>query len=142
MKKAMLQAAGTAVLGVALAAAAVTPAAADGLGVDGIPTGALTGAPGGSGTDSSQLLGSQSGSVHTVTGTAQDLVNSAAPSVQNATQAVGRLSQATNVTGQRALPTAGLLPGVDSLPAVSSLPGVSQATQALPVHTPIGGLTG
>ena len=141
MKKAMLQAAGTAVLGVALAAAAVTPAAADALGgaLGGLPTGGLpNGLAGTPNSEGGQVLGSQNASVHAVTGTAQGLVNAAAPSVQNAAQAVSGLSQATSPT--RGLP-GGLpvgLPGVGSLP-VSSLPGLGAATQALPVP---GGLAG
>jgi len=163
MKKAMRQVAGTAVLGVALAAAAVTPAAAaDGLGdsLSGLPTGGLptvSGLPTGSVhdlatgpfSDGQQALGSQTGSVHAVTGTAQDLVDTATPSLQSATQSVAP-EAAQGAT--RALPTTSLtngLPVLGQVPAVGSLPGVGQATGAtsdglstvtssLPVQTPLG----
>lgn len=149
MKKAMRQAAGAAVLGVALAAAAVTPAAAaDGLGgaLGDAPTGALTGGPAASG---GQLLDPQSGSVHAVTGTAQSLVDTAAPSVQALTQ--GASGAAAAPAAPRAMPsglTSGL-PMVGQLPAVGGLSDLSSQTAqttgslnhlttGLPVHTTFG----
>jgi hypothetical protein len=141
MKKALRQAAGTAVLGVALAAAAVTPASADALGgaLGGLPTGALPS------TDSLPLVGAQSSSVHAVTGTAQGLVDTAAPSVQGLTQSAPGLGAPT---APRAMPpalTSGL-PLVGQLPAVGGLSDLGQEsaqttsslnhlTTGLPVHT-------
>ena len=160
MKKAMRQVAGTAVLGVALAAAAVSPAAAaDGAGdvLSGLPTGGLPTVSGlptnsvqdlatGPVSDGRQVLSSQTGSVHAVNGTAQGLVDTAAPSLQSVEGATG------TADATRALPVslAGGLPVVGQVPAVSSLPGVGQAsgatsggldtvTSSLPVHTPLGG---
>ncbi|MFC1417027.1 hypothetical protein [Streptacidiphilus cavernicola] len=160
MKKAMRQVAGTAVLGVALAAAAVTPAAAaDGAGdmlsslptgglptVTGLPTGSVQDLATGPVSDGRQVLSSPNGSVHAVSGTAQSLVDTAAPSLHS-------IEGATGAAGaNRALPVSlpGGLPVVGSVPAVSSLPGVGQAsgatsgglgtlTSSLPVHTPLGG---
>jgi hypothetical protein len=155
MKKAMRQAAGTAVLGVALAAAAVTPAAADVLGgglgalptgglptVSGLPTDSVHDLATGPVSDGQQALASKTGSVHAVTGTAQGLVNTAAPSVQSVSRSLPALP-----LGPSGNPNT--LPVVGQVPAVSSLPGVGQAsgatsgglnsvTSSLPVHTPLG----
>lgn len=141
MNKATLKAAGTAVLGVAIAAAAITPAvAADqtgtpltGLPTSGVPLQGLARAPL---ADGAQALTSRSGSVHAVTGTAQGLVDNAAPSVQQASQNLPALGPAAPST--RGL---GGAPGLSSLPGAGALP-VAGALGALggglPVHSPLG----
>jgi hypothetical protein len=149
----MRQAAGTAVLGVALAAAAVTPAAADGLGgvLGGLPAGGAlpTSALPTSALPASGLLDSQTNSVHTVTGTAQGLVDSAAPSLQSVTQGAAQSAPAADApSANRAMPVSltDSLPVVGQLPAVSSLSnlgqqsaattsGLNHLTNGLPVHT-------
>jgi hypothetical protein len=75
MKKATLQAAGTAVLGVAAVTAVAGPAAADPLG--GLPqVSSLTG--------TASSLTSPNGGLHDVTSTAQGLINTATPTVWGA----------------------------------------------------------
>ncbi|RAG87423.1 hypothetical protein DN069_00880 [Streptacidiphilus pinicola] len=74
MKKATLQAAGTAVLGLAAVTAVAGPAAADPLG--GVPQVSSL-------TDSASSLTAPNGSLHEVTSTAQGLINSATPSVRS-----------------------------------------------------------
>ncbi|MBC3843931.1 hypothetical protein GXW82_38185 [Streptacidiphilus sp. 4-A2] len=91
MKNATLKAAGTVALGVALAAAAITPAVAaaeTGSLLSGLPTNAaplqsLTQAPL---SDGSQALTSRTGSVHAVTGAAQELVDTETPVLQRPDQ--------------------------------------------------------
>ena len=75
MKKATLQAAGTAVLGIAAVTAVAGPAAADPLG--GLPqVSSLTG--------EASSLTAPNGSLHEVTSTAQGLINNATPTVRSA----------------------------------------------------------
>lgn len=127
MNKATLKAAGTAALGIALAAAAITPAAADGLG------GALGSLPGGSSLPL-QALTSQNGGVHEVTGTAQGLVNTTAPAVQNATQTVPVLRAAAPET--RGL--GGLSSTLGGLPGAAPTGELGGLTGSLPLHSPLG----
>jgi hypothetical protein len=91
MKKATLQAAGTAVLGVAAVTAMAGQAAADPLGGLG-QVSSLTG--------SASSLTSTAGGLHDVTSTAQGVINNAAPTVQGAT---GSLPIATRAV-QQAVP--------------------------------------
>ncbi|QMU79219.1 hypothetical protein GXW83_29465 [Streptacidiphilus sp. PB12-B1b] len=143
MNKATLKAAGTAVLGVAIAAAAITPAVAaeqtgtplTGLPTSGVPLQGLAKAPL---ADGAQALTSRSGSVHEVTGTAQDLVDTAAPSVQQASQNLpGLRAKAPTTRGLGGAPSLGSLPGAASLPALPAA-GALGALGGLPVHSPLG----
>ncbi|MEZ0093389.1 hypothetical protein [Streptacidiphilus sp. EB129] len=147
MKKATLQAAGTAVLGVALAAAAITPAFADGvggsvsgIGADGLPVGGMTSATGGQ-TGAQQLLNPSSGSLHTATGAAQGLINTAAPAVQSATSAVPALKDVGTGNLTSVAPTRALPGPLSSVPVVGGLPGVQDGlgpvAQSLPA-SPLG----
>jgi hypothetical protein len=153
MKKAMRRAAGTAVLGVALAAAAATPATADTLGggltalptgglptVSGLPTDSVRNLATGPVSDGREALANRTGTVHAVTGTAQSLVSTATPSVQDATQSLGRALPAAQPNN---LPVVGQVPAVSSLPGVGQVSGATsgglgKVTSSLPVHTPLG----
>jgi hypothetical protein len=142
MNKATIKAAGTAALGIALAAAAVAPAAAEGLGstLTALPSGdlplqSLAGAPLADGT---QALNSPSGSVHAVTGTAQHLVNAAAPAVQHAAQTVPALRKqiaATHGIGGLPVSVSGLPGGLDKPLSGEGMPGADPTGQ-------LGGVTG
>lgn len=139
MKNATLKAAGTVVLGVALAAAAITPAvAADEAGspLSSLPTGAvpLQGVAQAPLADGAQALTNRSGSVHAVTGTAQGLVDMTAPTVQNPTQHLPSVRSEQPAT--RGL---GGVPGLSSLPGTAGLPALpTGALGGLPVHSPLG----
>jgi hypothetical protein len=139
MKNATLKAAGTVVLGVALAAAAITPAAAaeetgsllSGLPTNGAPLQGLAQAPL---SDGSQALTSRTGSVHAVTGAAQQLVDSTVPVVQHPEQHMPEVrSQAPTTRGLGGVPGLGSLPGTAGLPTLPT-----NALGGLPVHTPLG----
>ncbi|WP_052441690.1 hypothetical protein [Streptacidiphilus anmyonensis] len=133
MKKATLQAAGTAVLGIAAVTAVAGPAAADPLG--GLPqTSSLTG------TTSS--LTAPNGGLHNLTSTTQGVINGAAPMVQNATSSLPVPTRAVQsvVPQQRdgGLPAVGNL---GSLPALGQLQGgtghaLDSLHQNLPLNPP------
>jgi len=139
MKNATLKAAGAVVLGVALAAAAITPAVAadetgsplSGLPTSGVPLQGLAQAPLAEGT---QALTNRSGSVHTVTGAAQELVNATVPAIQHPAQNLPSVRSEQPTT--RGL---GGVPGLSSLPGTAGLPALpAGALSGLPVHTPLG----
>ncbi|QMU72621.1 hypothetical protein [Streptacidiphilus sp. P02-A3a] len=139
MKNATLKAAGTVVLGVALAAAAMTPAMAAeqtgsplaGLPTSTVPLQGLAQAPLADGT---QALNNRSGSVHAVTGAAQALVNTTAPAIQNPAQHLPSVRSEQPTT--RGL---GGVPGLSGLPGTAGLPALSTgALGGLPVHSPLG----
>lgn len=141
MNKATLKVAGTAVLGVALAAAGVGPAAADGLGSQlastpssGLPTDNLktTGLP-----VNGLLPTPLSGGLRQMTGAAQTLVDNTGP--------VGQQTRESTPGLRDGAPTSnGNLPGVSSLPMVNGLSNASPTgaagglTGGLPLHTPLG----
>ncbi|MEY9876487.1 outer membrane receptor protein involved in Fe transport [Streptacidiphilus sp. MAP12-33] len=128
MKKATLQAAGTAVLGVAAVAAFAGPAAADPLG--GLPqVSSLTGP--------ASSLTSAGGGLHEVTSTAQGVINNTAPTVQGATGSLPIATRAVqsavpqSVVPQSVVPQSAVPQQRDGgLPAVGgtlgSLPGLGQ----------------
>ncbi|SEL09460.1 hypothetical protein [Streptacidiphilus jiangxiensis] len=149
MKKATLQAAGTAVLGVAAVTAVAGPAAADPLGGLG-QVSSLTG--------SASSLTSTAGGLHDVTSTAQGVINNAAPTVQGATGSLPIATRAVqqavpqSVVPQSVLPQSvaprsvapqqrdGGLPAVGgtlgSLPALGNLP-TGHALDALHQNLPL-----
>jgi len=138
MKNATLKAAGTAVLGVALAAAAITPAVAadaaasplSGLPTSGVPIQGLAQGPL---SDGAQALSNRSGSVHAVTGTAQELVDSTTPALQHPAQNLPSVRSMPTTRGLGGVPTLSSLPGTAGLPALPT-----GALSSLPVHTPLG----
>ncbi|MEZ0065336.1 hypothetical protein ABIA32_001332 [Streptacidiphilus sp. MAP12-20] len=129
MKKATLQAAGTAVLGVAVVAAVAGPAAADPVG--GLPqVSSLTG--------STSALTAPNGGLAGVTSTAQGLINNAAPAVQNATSSLPVSTPRSVPQHRDGLPAVGgvlgQLPGADQLQGGTS--HALDALHGLPVHAP------
>ena len=141
MNKATLKVAGTAVLGVALAAAGIGPAAADGLGSSlasmpsgGLPTDNLktTGLP-----VNGLLPAPLSGGVRQMTGAAQTLVDSTAPVGQQTKVSSPGLRDGAPVSSSS-------LPGLNGLPMVNGLTGSSPTgaagglTGGLPLHSPLG----
>jgi hypothetical protein len=129
MKKATLQAAGTAVLGVAVVAAVAGPAAADPLG--GLPqVSSLTG--------ETSSLTAPNGGLHDVTSTAQGLINNTAPTVQGATSSLPVSSTRSMPRHRDGLPAVGGVLG--GLPGADQLSGGTghalDALHGLPVHAP------
>jgi hypothetical protein len=134
MKKATLQAAGTAVLGVAAVTAVAGPAGADPLG--GLAqTGRLTG--------KASSLAAPNGGLHNLTSTTQGVINGAAPTVQNATSSLPVPTRAVQsvVPQQRdaGLPAVGGALG--DLPDVGQLQGgtghaLDTLHQNLPLNPP------
>ena len=113
MKKATLRAAGTAVLGVALAAVGASPALADGLGDSLGPAGQVDGLANGPVLQGAHTLTSPD-SLNQVTKAAQGVLSQAKPDIRS--------------MPQDALPVSGL--GTDTLP-VNAVPGAGQAAGAL-----------
>ncbi len=141
MNKATLKVAGTAVLGVALAAAGVGPAAADGLGssLASMPSGGLP-------TDNLKTAGLPvnglvpaplSGGVRQMTGATQSLVDNTAPIGQQTRESSPGLRDGAPASSSD-------LPGLSSLPMVNGLSSSSPTgaagglTGGLPVHSPLG----
>lgn len=128
MKKATLQAAGTAVLGLAAVTAVAGPAAADPLG--GLPqTSPLT--------DTTSSLTAPNGGLHDLTSTTQGVINGAAPMVQNATGSLPVPTRGLRRDG--GLPVVGGALG--NLPGTSSLQGgtgkaLDTLHQNLPLNPP------